>query len=146
MKIIGLGSYYFTVPWNVYDFALCVASGVDIFIGDVTLTLPVPPTMLRVVRLIRIGKIFRLIKSAQGLRKLLYALVVSIPALFNIGALLALITFIYSILGMALFNKAPRKWSIDNMFNFETFVSSNLMLLRQAQTNINVLVLLINQL
>ena len=40
------------------------------------------------------GRILRLIKAAKGIRKLLFALMVSLPALFNIGALLALITFI----------------------------------------------------
>lgn len=65
--------------------------------------LPISPTLLRVVRVFRIGRILRLIKAAKGIRKLLFALVVSLPALFNIGALLALITFIYAILGMSLF-------------------------------------------
>ena len=60
---------------------------------------PVSPTLLRVVRVFRIGRILRLIKAAKGIRKLLFALIVSLPALFNIGALLALITFIYAIIG-----------------------------------------------
>lgn len=142
IKIVGLGSFYFTVPWNVYDFVLVGASLMDAFIeGDLSVSLPLPPTMLRIVRIIRIGRILRLIRAAQGIRKLMFALVVSLPALFNIGALLALITFIYSILGMALFNKAPRKWSVDDVFNFETFLNSNLMLLRYVKLQVNSLIL-----
>ncbi|ODM93576.1 Sodium channel protein 60E [Orchesella cincta] len=114
VKIIGLRYYYFTVPWNVFDFVLVLASIVDLMVGDLTVEFPIPPTMLRIVRVFRIGRVLRLVKAAKGIRKLLFALVVSLPALFNIGALLALITFIYAILGMALFGRAPRKWSIDD--------------------------------
>jgi hypothetical protein len=69
-------------------------------------------------------------QAAKGIRKLLFALVVSLPALFNIGALLALITFIYAILGMALFREVPQNRAIDAVFNFETFMNSALMLFR----------------
>ena len=51
---------------------------------------PVSPTLLRVARVCRIGRILRLIKAAKGIRKLLFALIVSLPALFNIGALLGM--------------------------------------------------------
>ncbi|ODM93572.1 Sodium channel protein 60E [Orchesella cincta] len=131
VKIIGLGSNYFNVPQNVFDFILVIASAINDFIhGNTDVIFPIPPTLLRIARITRIGRILRLVKAAKGIRKLLFALIVSLPALFNIGALLGLITFIYSILGMSLFGKAPKKWSIDNLFNFETFSHSNLMLLR----------------
>ncbi|XP_035702487.1 sodium channel protein 60E isoform X2 [Folsomia candida] len=130
VKIIGLRHYYFTVPWNVFDFVLVLASIVDLMVGDLTVEFPIPPTMLRIVRVFRIGRVLRLVKAAKGIRKLLFALVVSLPALFNIGALLGLITFIYAILGMALFKDAPKYNSIDDVFNFETFVNSGLMLFR----------------
>ena len=61
---------------------------------------------------------------------MLFALIVSLPALFNIGALLALITFIYSILGMALFKDAVKSGPVDDVFSFETFIKSSLMLFR----------------
>ncbi|CAL8088469.1 unnamed protein product [Orchesella dallaii] len=131
VKIIGLGTNYFTVAQNVFDFILVLASATNDFIRTNTeVIFPIPPTLLRIARITRIGRILRLVKGAKGIRKLLFALIVSLPALFNIGALLGLITFIYSILGMSLFAKAPKKWSIDNLFNFETFSHSSLMLLR----------------
>ncbi|CAF4904551.1 unnamed protein product, partial [Rotaria socialis] len=48
----------------------------------------VNPTLLRVVRVARVGRILRLVKGAKGIRTLLFALAVSMPALFNIGLLL----------------------------------------------------------
>lgn len=92
--------------------------------------LPISPTLLRVVRVFRIGRILRLIKAAKGIRKLLFALVVSLPALFNIGALLALITFIYAILGMSLFGHVRLQGALNDMVNFQTFGRSMSLLFR----------------
>lgn len=60
----------------------------------------------------------------------MFALVVSLPALFNIGALLALITFIYAIIGMFLFGHVRQQGALDDMVNFETFARSMHLLFR----------------
>jgi hypothetical protein len=69
-------------------------------------------------------------QAAKGIRKLLFALVVSLPALFNIGALLALITFIYAIIGMSLFGYVKQVGALDDMVNFTTFGRSMQLLFR----------------
>ncbi|KAJ6635625.1 Sodium channel protein 60E [Pseudolycoriella hygida] len=130
VKIVGLRYHYFTVPWNVFDFLLVLASIFGILMEDIMIDLPISPTLLRVVRVFRIGRILRLIKAAKGIRKLLFALVVSLPALFNIGALLALITFIYAILGMSLFGHVRLQGALDDMVNFQTFGRSMQLLFR----------------
>ncbi|XP_017866410.1 PREDICTED: sodium channel protein 60E isoform X4 [Drosophila arizonae] len=130
VKIVGLRYHYFTVPWNVFDFLLVLASIFGILMEDIMIDLPISPTLLRVVRVFRIGRILRLIKAAKGIRKLLFALVVSLPALFNIGALLGLITFIYAILGMSLFGHVKLQGALDDMVNFQTFGRSMQLLFR----------------
>ncbi|KAL2747110.1 sodium channel protein 60E isoform X1 [Vespula maculifrons] len=130
VKIIGLRYHYFTVPWNLFDFLLVLASILGILMEDIMMDFPVSPTLLRVVRVFRIGRILRLIKAAKGIRKLLFALVVSLPALFNIGALLALITFIYAIIGMSVFGHVRKQGALDDMVNFETFGRSMQLLFR----------------
>ncbi|KAI5933852.1 Sodium channel protein type 2 subunit alpha [Manis javanica] len=82
------------------------------------------PTLFRVIRLARIGRIPCLIKGAKGIRTLLFALMMSLPALFNIGLLLFLVMFIYAIFGMSNFAYVKREAGIDDMFNFETFGNS----------------------
>lgn len=62
VKIVGLRYHYFTVPWNVFDFLLVLASILGILMEDIMIDLPVSPTLLRVVRVFRIGRILRLIK------------------------------------------------------------------------------------
>ncbi|XP_076390285.1 sodium channel protein 60E isoform X2 [Megachile rotundata] len=130
VKIIGLRYHYFTVPWNLFDFLLVLASILGILMEDIMVDFPVSPTLLRVVRVFRIGRVLRLIKAAKGIRKLLFALVVSLPALFNIGALLALITFIYAIIGMSVFGHVKKQGALDDMVNFETFGRSMQLLFR----------------
>lgn len=71
-----------------------------------------------------------ILQAAKGIRKLLFALVVSLPALFNIGALLALITFIYAIIGMSVFGHVRQQGALDDMVNFETFGRSMQLLFR----------------
>lgn len=84
----------------------------------------VSPTLFRVIRLARIGRVLRLIKSAKGIRTLLFALMMSLPALFNIGLLLFLVMFIYAIFGMSSFAYVKKEGGIDDLFNFETFGNS----------------------
>ena len=88
----------------------------------------VSPTLLRVVRVFRVGRVLRLVKSAKGIRTLLFSLAVSMPALFNIGLLLFLVMFIYAIFGMSFFVNVKHTAGIDDMFNFETFGRSMIIL------------------
>lgn len=85
----------------------------------------VSPTLLRVVRVFRVGRVLRLVKSAKGIRTLLFSLAVSLPALFNIGLLLFLVLFIYAVFGMNFFMhvKIP-VGGLDDVFNFQTFGQS----------------------
>ena len=94
----------------------------------------VSPTLLRVVRVFRIGRVLRLVKSAKGIRTLLFSLAVSLPALFNIGLLLFLIMFIYAIFGMSFFMHVRYNNGIEELFNFETFGRS-MTLLFQISTS-----------
>ncbi|MEJ1278199.1 hypothetical protein NN561_009118 [Cricetulus griseus] len=64
------------------------------------------------------------IVGAKGIRTLLFALMMSLPALFNIGLLLFLVMFIYAIFGMSNFAYVKKEAGINDMFNFETFGNS----------------------
>ncbi|KAF4024151.1 hypothetical protein G4228_016072 [Cervus hanglu yarkandensis] len=130
MKMFALRHYYFTNGWNVFDFVVVVLSiGSLVFSAIVTsLGSLFSPTLFRVIRLARIGRILRLIRGAKGIRTLLFALMMSLPALFNIGLLLFLVMFIYSIFGMASFASVKWEAGIDDMFNFQTFANSMLCL------------------
>uniref|UniRef100_A0A8D0E9J9 Sodium channel protein n=1 Tax=Salvator merianae TaxID=96440 RepID=A0A8D0E9J9_SALMN len=123
-KMFALRHYYFTIGWNIFDFVVVILSIVGMFLAEIIEKYFVSPTLFRVIRLARIGRILRLIKGAKGIRTLLFALMMSLPALFNIGLLLFLVMFIFSIFGMSNFAYVKHEAGIDDMFNFETFGNS----------------------
>ncbi|XP_070408226.1 sodium channel protein type 4 subunit alpha B isoform X2 [Nothobranchius furzeri] len=124
LKLIALRHYYFGIGWNIFDFVVVILSILGMFLSDLIEKYFVSPTLFRVIRLARIGRILRLIRGAKGIRTLLFALLMSLPALFNIGLLLFLIMFIFSIFGMSNFAYVKKEGMMDDMFNFENFGNS----------------------
>lgn len=88
------------------------------------------PGLLRVARVFRIGRLLRFFEGAKGVRRLLFALVKSLPGLVNIATLLFLIIFIYAIIGMSSFAYVKKANGITDVVNFETFGNSMLLLFR----------------
>uniref|UniRef100_A0A8C4ZAA6 Sodium channel protein n=1 Tax=Gadus morhua TaxID=8049 RepID=A0A8C4ZAA6_GADMO len=124
LKLFALRQHFFAVGWNVFDFVVVILSILGILLVDLIEKYFVSPTLFRVIRLARIGRVLRLIRGAKGIRTLLFALMMSLPALFNIGLLLFLIMFIFSIFGMSNFAYVKKEAMVDDMFNFETFGNS----------------------
>uniref|UniRef100_A0A7N6AS40 Sodium channel protein n=1 Tax=Anabas testudineus TaxID=64144 RepID=A0A7N6AS40_ANATE len=124
LKLFALRQYFFTNGWNIFDFVVVILSIAGTMLSDLIEKYFVSPTLFRVIRLARIGRILRLIKGAKGIRTLLFALMMSLPALFNIGLLLFLIMFIFSIFAMSNFAYVKKQAGIDDIFNFETFGGS----------------------
>ncbi|XP_062988965.1 sodium channel protein type 4 subunit alpha isoform X2 [Elgaria multicarinata webbii] len=124
LKMIALRYYFFTIGWNIFDFVVVILSIIGLVLSDIIEKYFVSPTLFRVIRLARIGRVLRLIRGAKGIRTLLFALMMSLPALFNIGLLLFLVMFIYSIFGMSNFAYVKKESGIDDIFNFETFGNS----------------------
>ncbi|CAH3140850.1 unnamed protein product [Porites lobata] len=91
----------------------------------------VNPSLLRVMRIFRIARLLRVLEFAKGIRQLLVALMISLPALFNIGTLLFLVIFIYAIIGMSAFGRVKKEGNnLDDIVNFETFGNSMMLLFR----------------
>uniref|UniRef100_A0A8C3T832 Sodium channel protein n=1 Tax=Chelydra serpentina TaxID=8475 RepID=A0A8C3T832_CHESE len=134
MKLLALRHYYFTNGWNIFDLSVVIVSIVGTVLSDIVKVFEnyFSPTLFRVIRLARIGRILRLIRAAKGIRTLLFALMMSLPALFNIGLLLFLVMFIYAIFGMANFAYVQWESGIDDMFNFQTFANSMLCLFQMT--------------
>lgn len=99
---------------------------------DLIATYFVSPTLLRVVRVVKVGRVLRLVKGARGIRTLLFALAMSLPALFNICLLLFLVMFIYAIFGMSFFMNVKMRYGIDETFNFGTFFKSFILLFQMC--------------
>lgn len=157
-KIFALRYHYFVDPWNWFDFvvvmfsilskcctnisiiiievnSLCftvlnlyICSFSGLVLSDIIEKYFVSPTLLRVVRVAKVGRVLRLVKGAKGIRTLLFALAMSLPALFNICLLLFLVMFIFAIFGMSFFMHVKNKGGLDDVYNFKTFVQSMILL------------------
>ena len=95
LKLIGLSpAAYFADGWCRFDFALVCSSLLDQFAAELLATyLPMPPMLLRVLRIARILRILRLLKGAKELRNLIMCMVLTFPALINVGSVLLLAVF-----------------------------------------------------
>jgi voltage-dependent calcium channel L type alpha-1D len=123
IKIVGLGPrQYLSSGWNCFDASLVIGgwAGIAFEFGAIA-------TLLRIFR---VARIFRLLRTSKGLMQLLRTLIVSLPSLFNVGALLLLLFFIYACVGMNLLSDLKHGDFINEDANFESFGTAMLTLFR----------------
>ncbi|KAK4321727.1 hypothetical protein Pmani_007468 [Petrolisthes manimaculis] len=128
LKVFALRWHYFKEPWNLFDFVVVIMSILGLVLKDLIEKYFVSPTLLRVVRVAKVGRVLRLVKGAKGIRTLLFALAMSLPALFNICLLLFLVMFIFAIFGMSFFMNVKLTGGLDCVYNFRTFFKSFILL------------------
>jgi voltage-gated sodium channel len=86
--------------WNYFDFTLILLSIIGVF-GN----LFVFPGFFQVGRLFRIFRIVRLLEISDHLKEVEKRIVSIIPTVFSFAILLLILTYIYSIMGMFMFDK-----------------------------------------
>ena len=104
LKMMAYGILgYLTQKWNIFDGTIVMLS----LLGNVSdLVLGAGfGAISNVVRMLRLVRLVRLVKQARGLRVIYETLYSAIPALVNIAFLLAILFFIYAVLGVQLFAK-----------------------------------------
>ncbi|QKS73220.1 ion transporter [Paenalkalicoccus suaedae] len=90
---------FFSNSWNWFDFII-VAAG-HIFVGAHFVT---------VLRILRVLRVFRAISVIPSLRKLVDALLLTIPALGNIFLLMSIIFYIFAVIGTMLFQEVAPEY------------------------------------
>ena len=125
---------YWYNPWNKFDFFVVSASLFDLFMtamGQGLISfLRVGPQLARIFRVLRITRLFKLIKSFQGIQKLIQTIILTLPSLINVGALMFLIFFIYSVLGCYMFRNVKKGDVTNELNNFSNFHNSIILLFR----------------
>lgn len=130
LKITAYGfKYYWYVNWNKFDFFIVIMSLVAL---DETL-LKQLNFNVTALRIIRVSRLLRMVKTSEGLRTLLKTLFMSLGNILNTSALLMLILFTFSVAGMSLFGKIEFQEFINKDVNFKSFYMS-LMTLWRAST------------
>ena len=100
LKIIAQRCDYFKDSWNLFDFVVVAGTIVILTIAwaGVGKDLEILGTILRTLR---IGRVFRLIKKQQKLQEIFKTLLDATPGMASLGLLLMLLIFMFSIIGMA---------------------------------------------
>ena len=80
-------------------------------------------------RTFRMGRLFKMIQNAKGLRALFTAMI-NWRQRANVGSLLFLVVFIFSVLGMNLFGELEHGQFINEHNNFQNFGNGLLLLFR----------------
>jgi hypothetical protein len=84
------------------------------------------------LRIIRVSRLLRMVKTSEGLRTLLKTLFMSIGNIINTAMLLTLILFTFSVAGMSLFGDIPDGEFINHNVNFKSFYMAMMTLWRAA--------------
>ena len=100
-KIIALRMYYFKDSWNKFDFSILVLT--DILISKILTSSREIAALPIIARALRLGRVVKLIRSSKSLRILIDTIYYLLPSLINITAIIFLMLFIFSVLGMNLF-------------------------------------------
>lgn len=136
LKIYSFGwGTYIKSGWNRFDFTLVVISAVDLSFtyaaagfADIVKAFAIQ----KLLRLLRISRMFKLVRGMKGVRSLLATLVISLPAFWNVGALVLLLFFVYAYTGVLFFGSAERGPHLNEHANFENFPMAMLTLFRVA--------------
>lgn len=116
IKIIGFGNRYFKDNWNVFDFVIFIGSAIGIILSySIKLEIGSSTTIVRSLRIVRTFKLFRKQKSLQIIFE---TFITTLPVLLNVGGLLLLFIFIYSILGLNLFANVKLNGLLNEQMNF----------------------------
>ena len=117
LKLIALDWDYFKEGWNIFDFTIVLGSltGVVLNMFLTNINFGQATSLFRAFRVFRV---IRLIKRAKSLRIMFTTLVVTLPALINVGGLLLLLIFLYSVLGVFLFAEVKIQAPLHDYANF----------------------------
>ncbi|CAB4069401.1 CACNA1B [Lepeophtheirus salmonis] len=131
LKIFSFGfRSYFKDPWNTFDFITVVGSIVD------ALMVEFAKNFINVgfLRLFRAARLIKLLRQGYTIRILLWTFIQSFKALPYVCLLMAMLFFIYTIIGMQVFGniKLDPESAIERHNNFRSFFGGLLLLFRCA--------------
>ncbi|XP_043095535.1 calcium channel, voltage-dependent, N type, alpha 1B subunit, a isoform X6 [Puntigrus tetrazona] len=131
LKIIAFGPLnYLKDAWNVFDFVTVLGSITDIVVTEIKDRL----LNLSFLRLFRAARLVKLLRQGYTIRILLWTFVQSFKALPYVCLLIAMLFFIYAIIGMQVFGNIDLNddTAINRHNNFRTFLQALMLLFRSA--------------
>nr|XP_046239643.1 calcium channel, voltage-dependent, L type, alpha 1D subunit, a isoform X4 [Scatophagus argus] len=125
---------YFGDAWNVFDALVVIGSIVDIVLSEIDNTEDSARISITFFRLFRVMRLVKLLSRGEGIRTLLWTFIKSFQALPYVALLIAMLFFIYAVIGMQVFGKIAMVdgTHINRNNNFQTFPQAVLLLFRCA--------------
>ncbi|XP_035382876.1 voltage-dependent N-type calcium channel subunit alpha-1B isoform X5 [Electrophorus electricus] len=133
LKIIAFGPLnYLKEAWNIFDFVTVLGSITDILVTEIKTQNKL--INLSFLRLFRAARLIKLLRQGYTIRILLWTFVQSFKALPYVCLLIAMLFFIYAIVGMQVFGNIElnEDTSINHHNNFRTFFQALMLLFRSA--------------
>uniref|UniRef100_A0A8C4IPW6 Calcium channel, voltage-dependent, R type, alpha 1E subunit a n=1 Tax=Dicentrarchus labrax TaxID=13489 RepID=A0A8C4IPW6_DICLA len=133
LKIMAFGFLnYFRDTWNIFDFITVLGS-----ITEIVFPSPlqfVDTFNMSFLKLFRAARLIKLLRQGYTIRILLWTFVQSFKALPYVCLLIAMLFFIYAIIGMQVFGniKLNDKTHINQHNNFKSFSGALMLLFRSA--------------
>ncbi|XP_043985097.1 voltage-dependent R-type calcium channel subunit alpha-1E isoform X4 [Gambusia affinis] len=131
LKILAFGFLnYFRDTWNIFDFITVLGS-----ITEIVVDLQRIDTFnMSFLKLFRAARLIKLLRQGYTIRILLWTFVQSFKALPYVCLLIAMLFFIYAIIGMQVFGniKLNEETHINQHNNFKTFLGALMLLFRSA--------------
>ncbi|XP_016103082.1 voltage-dependent R-type calcium channel subunit alpha-1E-like [Sinocyclocheilus grahami] len=131
LKIFAFGLInYFRDTWNIFDFITVLGS-----ITEIVVDLQSVNTInMSFLKLFRAARLIKLLRQGYTIRILLWTFVQSFKALPYVCLLIAMLFFIYAIIGMQVFGniKLNDESHINQHNNFKTFFGALMLLFRSA--------------
>uniref|UniRef100_A0A8C9SUM4 Voltage-dependent N-type calcium channel subunit alpha n=1 Tax=Scleropages formosus TaxID=113540 RepID=A0A8C9SUM4_SCLFO len=134
LKIIAFGPLnYLKDAWNVFDFVTVLGSITDILVTEIKVSTD-HLINLSFLRLFRAARLIKLLRQGYTIRILLWTFVQSFKALPYVCLLIAMLFFIYAIIGMQVFGNIElnEDTAINHHNNFRTFLQALMLLFRSA--------------
>ncbi|XP_014864175.1 PREDICTED: voltage-dependent R-type calcium channel subunit alpha-1E-like isoform X6 [Poecilia mexicana] len=131
LKIMAFGLVnYFRDTWNIFDFITVLGSITEIIVDLQS----VNTINMSFLKLFRTARLIKLLRQGYTIRILLWTFVQSFKALPYVCLLIAMLFFIYAIIGMQVFGniKLNDESHINQHNNFKTFFSALMLLFRSA--------------
>ncbi|KAL2097786.1 hypothetical protein ACEWY4_006993 [Coilia grayii] len=131
LKIMAFGFMnYFQDTWNIFDFITVLGSITEIVVDLQSIN----AINMSFLKLFRTARLIKLLRQGYTIRILLWTFVQSFKALPYVCLLIAMLFFIYAIIGMQVFGniKLNDESHINQHNNFKTFFSALMLLFRSA--------------
>jgi voltage-gated sodium channel len=98
LRIYAYQLAFFQDPWNVFDFVI------------VAIALIPASEAFTVLRALRILRVLRLVSMVPSMRRVVAGLLAAVPGMASIAALLALIIYVFAVIGTTLYGAAAPRY------------------------------------